>query len=192
MNGALVSLSLLVIARAAGPIPASGPSSPGLVPWRDPVGDVGRFFPGGIAGRSETRILSHRRLELTQRLGRPPVGDDLLLRLYPVRRAGALLGYVMVRRVKGEHGALELVLAVTPEGRVRGCRLQRSREPHAVGAALQRFLPAFDGKRVSDSWRIGGDLPAVPAVARRSAAAVADGARTALILLQLGDQDTKD
>jgi len=170
--------------------PAPGQVSPGLVPWRDPRGDMARFFPGATGYESETRILSHRRLELAKRLGRAPMGDDLLLRLHPVRQGTRRAGVVLVQRVRGEHGAIEMVLALTPEGRVRGARLQRSREPGPVMAALTgEWLAAFTGKSATDAWRMGSDLPSVPAAARRSAEAVAGGARTALILWQVARQE---
>jgi hypothetical protein len=83
-----------------------------------------------------------------------------------------------------------MVLALTPEGRVRGARLQRGREPQPVMAILTGdWLAAFAGKSAANAWRIGGDLPAVPATARRSAEAVAAGARTALILLQVAQRE---
>jgi hypothetical protein len=181
------------------PSAVGGPPSVGLVPWRDPRGDMARFFAGATGHESETRILSHRSLELAERLGRPPVGDDLLLRLYRVYREkpGAsakqrVSGAILVQRVRGEHGAIEVVLAVSPEGKVRGARLQRAREPGEVMDALTGgWLRAFTGKSARDSWRVGTDLPAVPLPARASADAVAVGARTALILFEVASREPK-
>jgi hypothetical protein len=168
--------------------PPSGAGSPhvGLVPWRDPASDLAAFFPGARGYRAETRILSHLRLSLAQHLGHPPTGDDLLLRYYRVLRGSRPVGSILVRRVKGEYGAIELVLAVTPAARVRGVRLQRQREPAPIAAALQgpAWRAAFAGKTADSRWRVGEDLPPVPPAARASAQAIADGARTALILLR--------
>jgi hypothetical protein len=161
----------------------------GLVPWRDPTGDLAQFFPGATGYRAETRILSHLRVALARELGHPPSGDDLLLRFYRVLRGSRPVGSILVRRVKGEFGAIELVLAVTPAARVRGMRLQRQREPAPVAAALQRpaWRAAFAGKTADSPWRVGEDLPPVPPAARRSAQAIADGARMALVLLRAAE-----
>src|SRR5206468_125458 len=112
------------------------------------------------------------------------------LRPYRVVNGAATLGTVLVRRVKGEFGAIELVLAVKPDGRVRGFRLQRQREPEAVAAVLTspRWLAAFQGKSADSPLRVGEELPAVPPQARTSAAAIAEGVRAALILLRAAEQ----
>jgi len=174
---------------------ASSAGSPhvGLVPWRDPAGDMAAFFPGATGYRAETHILSHLRLSLAQQLGHPPMGDDLLLRSYRVLRGSRRVGAILVRRVKGEYGAIELVLAVTPAARVRGVRLQRQREPAPIAAALQgpAWRAAFAGKTADSRWRVGEDLPPVPPEARPSAQAIADGARTALILFRAADSGSR-
>jgi hypothetical protein len=68
-------------------------------------------------------------------------------------------------------------------------RLQRQREPLVVASALDRpaWRAAFAGKTADSRWRVGDDLPAVPTAARRSAQAIADGARIALILLRAAE-----
>lgn len=176
--------------EAARPRPAVEGAPIGLVPWRDPLGDLAAFFPGATGYRTETRTLSDRRLQLARDLGRPPVSDDLLLRFYRVYRKAEAIGVVLVRRVKGEHGAIELVLAVAPNGRLRGVRLQRMREPELCAAALQsqRWRAAFSGKTAASAWRVGEDLPSVPPAALGSAQAIADGARTALVLLRAAEE----
>lgn len=153
-------------------------------PWREPEADVPRFFPGATRWQSETRILSGLRVELTGRLGRPPAAEELLLQFHRVFRDATEVGTVLTRRVPGEHGSIELVLAVDSAGAVRGLRLQRWREPEPIRAALTNasWLRAFVGKRAGDACRPGVDLPAVPAAAQASAAAVAEGVRSLLIL----------
>ena len=87
---------------------------------------------------------------------------------------------------------MELVLAVDLQERVQGARIQRLREPDSVAHELQsaRFLGAFQGKTLASQWKVGSDFPAVSTPARRSADALLDGARTALILLHVGEQIT--
>jgi hypothetical protein len=160
-----------------------------ICPWREPQRDLRQFFPGATGIHEETRILSHLRVALIHELGRPLTAEEMLLRPFRIMKGGERLGTVLVRRVKGEFGAIELVLAVTPEGRVRGLRLQRQREPEAVAAALTspEWRGAFREKRADSPLRVGKDLPAVNREATVSAQAVAEGVRSLLILLRAAE-----
>lgn len=162
-----------------------------LCPWREPDVDLQQFFPTATRRESETRILSGHRLELAQRLGRAPTGDENALRLYRVYRETTPLGTILNRRVKGAYGAIELVLAVDTNHLVRGVRLQRLREPEAIARVLQNsgWLDSFCGKGADAPWQLGRDIPDVPADARLSTQAVVEGTRTALILLATADED---
>ncbi len=156
-----------------------------LCPWREPDTDLQRFFPDATRYEAETRILSGLRLELAGRLGRTPAAEENALHLYRVFREREPLGTILVRRVKGEHGAIEIVLAVAESGQIAGVRLQRLREPDAIAAGLEQpeWLAGFRGKTVKDFPAPGRDLPAVPAEARVSAQAVVEGVRSLLVLL---------
>jgi hypothetical protein len=165
-----------------------------LCPWRERERDLRRFFPDATGSREELKILSHLRVALLQELGRPLTAEEMLLRPYHVVNGGAPLGSVLVRRVKGEFGAIELVLAVQHDGRVRGVRLQRQREPGPVAAVLTspQWLRGFRGKTADSPLRVGEDLPGVPPEAKASAVAVAEGVRTSLILLRAAEQHGRD
>lgn len=164
---------------------ARPPEAAPLCPWREPELDLQRFFPGATRYETETRILSGLRMELAQRLGRTPTGDENALRLYEVYREDLRLGTILTRRVKGEYGGIEIVLALDTHRAVRGVRLQRLREPESIAAALQNtnWLAGFVNKRTEDAWRLGDDVPAVPSEAEASAAAIVEGARSLLISL---------
>jgi hypothetical protein len=159
------------------------PAAAPLCPWREPEGDLKLFFPDATRYESQTRILSGRRVEMAERLGRTPTGDENALRVYPVYREEMTLGAVMVRRVKGTFGAIELVVAVDANQHVRGVRLQRLREPEPIAAALRdpRWLAAFDGKCAESSWPSDGMLAGLPAESRASAQAISEGVRSLLI-----------
>jgi Na+-translocating ferredoxin:NAD+ oxidoreductase RnfG subunit len=124
-------------------------------------------------------------LELAARLGRTPSGDENALRVYPVYQEKIPLGVVLTRRVKGEHGGIEIVAAVSTNQQICGLRLQRLREPEFGAAALQdsEWLRSFDGKTADDPWRLGKDIPDVPSEARASAESIVEGVRDSLILL---------
>jgi hypothetical protein len=151
-----------------------------------------QLFPTATRCEVETRILSGSREELAERLGRMPTGDENALRLYRVFQETDPLGCVMTRRVKGEYGAIELVLGVDTRKRICGTRLQRMREPEPVARALDNseWLGSFTGKDAASAWKMGVDLPEVPAEVRVSAEAMVQGARSLLVLLEVGDRET--
>jgi len=161
-----------------------------MCPWREPERDLKQFFPEATHHKIETRILSGQRLELAARLGRTPTGDENALYLYPVYREQTQLGVVLARRVKGEFGAIELVLAVGTNQQVSGLRLQRLREPETSAAALQdpQWLGSFVGKRADSSWQPEHEISGLPPEARISAKAITEGVRSLLILLAMADQ----
>ena len=168
---------------------ATPPEAAPLCPWREPQTDLKSFFPEATGYQLETRILSGMRLQLAEKLGRMPTGDENALHLYRVRHNDTLLGTILTARVKGEYGAIELVLATDTNRAVRGMRLQRLREPQPIANVLlgTTWQSQFLNKRAEDPWTRGKDIPEVPAQAQRSAAAVLDGVRSLLILLGAAD-----
>ena len=162
-----------------------------MCPWREPDLDLREFFSDGARYETETRILSGQRLELSERLGRTPTAGENTLRVHRVFHQQQPMGLVLTSRVKGEYGAIEIVLATFPGGEVRGLRLQRLREPGSIADALQQpdWLAAFRGKTARSQWKLGDDIPDVSPPARLSAAAIVDGVRSLLILLDTAEQD---
>jgi hypothetical protein len=157
-----------------------------LCPWREPESDLTQLFPGASEHHTETKILSGHRLELTKALGRPPAPDEHALQVHRILQDKQPVGTILTRRLKGETGAIELVLAVKTNGHVAGLRIQRLREPELVAAALQsaEWLGAFIGKSAADDWHLGADIPPVPAEAKPSAQAIVENVRSLLILLE--------
>lgn len=148
------------------------------------------LFPTATGYKVETRILSGLRLELGERLGRAPAPDENAFHYYSIYREETPLGTVLTRRIKGEYGAIEMVLATDPERRVCGLHFQRLREPEPITRAIENaeWRRSFAGKRAESQWKLGGDVPDVPAEARASAEAVLEGARSLLILLETADR----
>jgi hypothetical protein len=101
------------------------------------------------------------------------------------------LGSVLARRVKGEFGAIELVLATDENGLVRGLRLQRLREPQSTSKVLSsvRWLSLFSGLNSRSRWQAEPLLREVPNGARHSAKAIIEGVRSSLILLEAARKD---
>lgn len=169
----------------------------GLCPWRNPEADRKHFFAAATYTREETLILSRQRSLIARQLGRQPTGQENALQIHRCLWHDAagehLAGTILTRCVSGESGLIELVLAVDKLGRIRGARLQRLREPDAVARELQaaRFLNALKGKTFASNWKADRNLTAVSAAAQVSAAALVEGVRSAMILLQAGEQLNK-
>ena len=169
---------------------AKPPEAAPLCPWREPETDLKAFFPNATRYQQETRILSGQRPELGQRLGRALTGDENALHLYRVFEQETKLGTITTKRVKGEFGAIELVLATDPREQVYGLRVQRMREPESVASALTnpQWQRSFIGLNSESSLKMGDDIAAVPDEASASARAVVDGAKSLVILLAAADQ----
>ncbi len=157
-----------------------------MCPWRQPEADMRAFFPDATGYRTETLILTSHLRELNKLLGRRPTPDENPLYVHRVLSHSRQIGSVLVRRVKGEYGAIEIVLAVK-HNVVAGLRIQRLREPARIAQALNSsaWLHSFVGKTVGSSWQ---NMPPVPTFARVSAAAVSQGARSLLILHEVGEK----
>jgi len=166
--------------------------SVGLCPWREPEHDRRQFFPTSTEVREETLILSGKRTEVARQLGRSPTGEENALKVYRILNRDQILGAVVARRVRGESGVIELLLAVGKDGRIVGAKIQRLREPDDVAQVLQSasWLGAFTGKTRASSWRLAGDIPDVPQAARTSGTAIIEAAHTLLVLLSLADDGT--
>ena len=156
-----------------------------LCPWREPQEDLKFLFPQATGFQVQTFILSGLRTELSSQLGRPPTGDENALHVYRVYARSTPQGAILTRRVKGNYGAIELVLGVNTNGQVQGLRIQRQREPDNIASAINdpAWLASFAGKTAGSSWALGKDLPDVAVEARASAEAIVQGTRSLLILL---------
>lgn len=156
-----------------------------MCPWRQPEADMRACFPGATGYRTEALILTNHLRELNKRLGRRPTPEENPLYVHRVFAGTRQIGSVLARRVKGEYGAIEIVLAVKDNAVVR-LSIQRLREPAPIAQALNSpaWLQSFKGKTIDSSWQ---DISQVPPVARLSAAAVIEGARSLMILHEVGE-----
>jgi hypothetical protein len=163
-----------------------------MCPWRNPERDRHILFPQATRHEARTAVLTHLFVQLKEQLGHWPTADDNPLYVYRVFAHQKLLGSIAARRVKGQYGAIEIVIGVDLQGLVRGVLIQRLREPQKVEAALlsRRWLNAFRGKSVRSDWKLKAHLASVPAEARPSAQAVVDGARSLLILMNAADHNS--
>jgi hypothetical protein len=105
-------------------------------PWRDAETDLTNWFAGATRFVVQDVVLSGKRLQLQERLGRPVRPEEMALHCYPVLSNEVQIGAVLTRRLKGEHGAIELALALGPDRRIQHFKVQRIREPTEVVVGL--------------------------------------------------------
>ena len=170
--------------------PPTGENAP-ICPWREPQRDLIVLFPGATGYTTDSRILSALMTRIQKRIGRPMTVDENPLRIYRVKEGPQTSGAILVKRVKGEYGGLELVIGITPQRRVSGVRIQSQREPDSVARTISDWLPAFTGKTADSALQPGQDLPDVAPEARATANAIAEGTRSALIVFSLAEDSPK-
>src|SRR5258708_1895596 len=102
---------LPLVDASADRLTAKYEASAGLCPWRDPDGDLKQFFPTATGHQEETLVLSRERQALGRRLGRTPTGEENALQIHRISQGTTPLGVIVARRVHGESGLIELVLA---------------------------------------------------------------------------------
>lgn len=161
-----------------------------MCPWREPDRDLRLFFPGAATYRTDVLILSRLRTQIIRQLGPHTPLESNALYLYRIQQGPTPRGTVLVRRTAGRFGAMEVVVALDRRGRIIGVRLQRHREPLVVASILTspHWLGAFRGKTAASRWKIGEDIPAVPAEARVSAEAMVRAVRALLIEWEIGER----
>ena len=127
--------------------------APAMCPWRDPTGDLARFFPGATTYKQEIIALSPYRLQIMKRLAAGETLESNALFVYRVPSTPPYRGDVLVRRTAGEYGAIEAVVAVDPNRHIIGVRVQRHREAPDTARLLAdpAFLHRFQGKSASDT-----------------------------------------
>jgi hypothetical protein len=172
------------------PNPVTSVERTPVCPWREPQQDLAILFPQATSYVLETRILSGLMVPLQKRLGRAMTVDENPLRIFRVQAQERWVGSVLLRRVKGEHGGIEIVTGVATNGTVHGVRIQSQREPESVAQSLtdSNFLNSFVGKTSASPLRAGEDLPGVASETRPTAQAIADGVRSQLIVLAFAEQ----
>ena len=159
-----------------------------ICPWRNPEEDLRRLFPLATNSVLEARIVSGLTAPIQKRLGRLMHPDENPLRIHRAMHEGQVIGSVLVTRVKGEHGGIEIVIGVEANGSIRGVFVQSQREPANVADAIVgAWLENFRGRNVDSPLRVGSDLPEVPESARVSAQTIATGVRDQLVVLSFAE-----
>ncbi|HEX5323743.1 MAG TPA: hypothetical protein VFW40_08150 [Capsulimonadaceae bacterium] len=172
-------------------VPVQAVDSPGMLPWRDPKGDMRTFFPSATGYRLQPVAFSGIVQPIQQRLGSQAKLKVYGVYVYTILRHNSVCGTVSIQQADGEYGVIEVVVALNNEGRIAGVRLQRYREPDAIAKALTApsWLAGFRGKDENSSLSIGDDIGKVPQDAMPSAQAVVGTVRSLVIELAVARQN---
>ncbi len=130
--------------------------------WRNPERTMTKIFPEAGDYKTITKMISKEKKEVIEkRLGEslaPGESKDYIY--YEITdRKGKTFGYISADAEKGEYGVIEMVMGITPSGKVVGIYIQRSREKDKEFRS-DEFLRQFIGKIVKDSIQIGKDIKA--------------------------------
>lgn len=132
--------------------------------WRDPERTMSQIFPNAGDYKSLTRKIDAKtREKIEKRIGvdldpseRTEWGSYKI-----VDKGGKELGRIIACAQSGDYGAIEVVMGVTPEGKVKGVYVQRTRERVSKQLRSRDFLAQFDGKAVRDPLKVGDDVKAI-------------------------------
>jgi len=149
--------------------------------WRDPERTMTKLFPKAKDYLTiDKKISSEVRERIEQRLGKPlDPGERENWIYYEIKGAdGETLGYILTDAEKGEYGAIEIVMGVTPDGKIIGLYIQRARERNKAFRSKE-FLEQFTGKTKDDQIQIGKDIKTESAIATEQ---VTFGVRKMLVM----------
>lgn len=100
------------------------------------------------------------------------------------------MGAVVFIDAVGEHGNMEVNVAVTPRGALQAVSLWKHQESKQLESP--EFLKQFEGgKKATDTFQVGKDITAVPG-AEKASQAMATAAKRGLLMFQevFGKKDT--
>jgi len=152
--------------------------------WRDPEKTMKIVFPEAADYKTLTRKISAElRKEIEKRLSAEldPSERKEWASYRIVGKGGKELGRIIACAQKGEYGVIETIMGVTPDGKVKGVYIQRSRERVNKQLKSREFLGQFKDKTVNDPLRIGKDIKGIPG-GEKAAEAVAFAVCKMLVL----------
>lgn len=162
---------------------ARTPAEAALCVWRKPDQDIQRFFPGADTYQTEYKAPGSKRAAIEKRLGAALDSDETEFKFYRILDGGKRVGTILTHLGKGQYGAIEVVVAIDPAGRVKGVGIQRDRERARKALRSDEFLSQFVGKTASDPLVVGQDIRPAAKGAERASQTVAFSVKKLLVLL---------
>lgn len=149
--------------------------------WRNPERTMTRIFPEAGDYKTIIKAISgEKKGSIEKRLGATlDPGESKEWMYYEITDGkGGTLGYIIADAEKGEMGIIEIVMGITPDGKVLGVYVQRARERDKEFKS-DEFLKQFTGKNVKAHIQVGSDIKT--AADSTSVRAVAFGVRKMLV-----------
>ncbi|MDE2026986.1 MAG: hypothetical protein KGJ11_00415 [Candidatus Omnitrophica bacterium] len=129
--------------------------------WRDPDRTMSMVFPQARDYKTlDRKISKEKEANIERRLGKPlDPGERETWSHYEITGSNGTIGYVIADSEKGEYGAIEIVMGIMPDGKVKQVYIQRSRERDKEFKSKE-FLDQFVGKTKVNPITIGKDIKA--------------------------------
>ena len=128
--------------------------------WRNPERTMVLIFPQARDYKTlDRKISNEREAEIEKLLGKPldPGERESWSHYEIVGSNGKALGYIIADAEKGEYGVIEVVMGITPDGKVKQVYIQRERERDKEFKSKE-FLNQFVGKTKDEPIQIGEDI----------------------------------
>lgn len=124
--------------------------------WRDPERTMIKLFPEAKDYKTEVYKPNPDQIERIEALAGVPLlaSEKVEYNLYAITADGRTLGWVLALAGTGEYGAIETVVGLDTDRRIRGVYLQRIRERQNKALKSDEFLSQFRGKTLQDTFDI--------------------------------------
>ncbi|KAB0581402.1 FMN-binding protein [Ideonella dechloratans] len=132
------------------------------------------IFPEADHWDSSTLALDAAQLQALDAAGAK--GRSARWELRTARKAGALLGWVLLDNVVGKYELISYAVGLDREGAIRGVEILSYRESHGSEIRLPAWRKQFVGKNASAPLRVGSDIANISG-ATLSCSHVTDGIR---------------
>jgi Na+-translocating ferredoxin:NAD+ oxidoreductase RnfG subunit len=151
---------------------------------------LAQAFPDAERVESRTFVLTDAQAERVESLAGAPL-DSRLVAIYTATGASGVLGHALIDVHQVRSMAQGLLVVLAPGGEIRNLRLLAFHEPEEY-APSARWLEQFQGQRLSDRLRLGGDVHGIAGSTLTSRAVTEAVRRAAAFYQVLLDSDTPD
>ncbi|MBI2843578.1 MAG: hypothetical protein HYX78_09270 [Armatimonadetes bacterium] len=178
-------IKIVVALAVALSVAATSSSYAALCVWRKPDQDIKEFFPGAETYKTEYKKPSgSQEKAIEKRIGTSLDPDESEFKFYRILNGGKQVGTILTHLGKGQFGAIEIVVALDNNAKIKGTAIQRDREKKRAELRSDKFLGQFRGKDKNDPIKTGQDINPVPG-AEKSSETVAFSVRKLLVVYDI-------